>query len=318
SIAGQFLRPTRWALITGRSLQCDESSHTGLSICSITDIFDCSSGAKNRATTWWSPSRATNSTRAKARSRTSPTKNASTCSRQSVTLISSFPKTTGSRRRPTSTSTTSTPSSWAMTGKGNSTSSRTSAKLSTCLVLPRYRQLACKPNSVSPDWTSVRFALSWMETSHRQERNGRARKVCGEPPDVVGASGQGTADRGPQSKERRALVGSALSAPYLDLFHGAARPHEDQRERRHRPDDCGRLVHRRQPAHSWDLGSGARSFLLPSADVHRLLRWCGCAVERNQRGKRSLPRQGRSLHHRRPGRSSTGSKGRGGVEQPDR
>src|SRR5699024_11134928 len=171
---------------------------------------------------------------------------------------SSFPKTTGSRRRPTSTSTTLTPSSWAMTGKGNSTSSRTSAKSSTCLVLPRSRQLASRQSWVSPDCTGVSFALSWLNTTHRSERNGRARKVFGETPDIVGASGQGTADRGPQSKERRALVGSALSAPYLDLFHDAARPHEDQRERRHRPDDCGRLVHRRQPAHSWDLGSGAR------------------------------------------------------------
>src|SRR5699024_1256371 len=102
--------------------------------------------------------------------------------------------------------------------------------------------------------TGLSFALSWLKTIQGSERNGRARKVFGETPDSVGASGQGTADRGPQPKERGALVGSALSASYLDLFHDAARPHEDQCQRSHRSDDPGGLVNRRQPSYSWILG----------------------------------------------------------------
>src|SRR5699024_8991756 len=195
------------------------------------------------------------------RSRTSPSKNASTCSRRSATSISSFPKTTGSRRRPMSTSTTSTPSSWAMIGKGNSTSSRISARSSTCLALPRSLRLASRQSWVSPDCTGLSFALSWLDTTHRSERNGRARKVFGETSDIVGASGQGTADRGPQPKERRALVGSALFASFLDLFHDAARPHEDQCQWSHRSDDPGGLVHRRQPSDSRNLGCDPRSVL---------------------------------------------------------
>src|SRR5699024_8939357 len=135
-----------------------------------------------------------------------------------------------------STSTTSTLSSWAMTGRASSPSSRTSAKSSTCRVPLRSRPLASRHSWVSPDRTGLSFALSWLNTSHGSEGNGRARKVFGYTPDSVGASGQGTADRGPQPKERGALVGSALSASYLDLFHDAARPHEDQCQWSHRSD----------------------------------------------------------------------------------
>src|SRR5699024_5951579 len=160
-----------------------------------------------------------------------------------------------------------------MTGKASSTSSRTSAKSSTCLARPRSLPLASKQSWVSPDRTGLSFALSWLKTIQGSERNGRARKVLGETPDSVGASGRGTADRGPQPKERGALVGSALSASYLDLFHDAARPHEDQCQRSHRSDDPGGLVHRRQPSDPRDLGCGPCSVLLSGADVHRLLRW---------------------------------------------
>src|SRR5699024_3545050 len=67
-------------------------------------------------------------------------KNASTCSKRSATSISSFLRTTGNRRRPTSRNFISTPSSWATTGKANSTSSRTSAMSSTCLARRRSRR----------------------------------------------------------------------------------------------------------------------------------------------------------------------------------